>query len=677
MSPDANSLLSLSERIVFLALIALFGLQALRTYYRRLALINRGQSRAGACENLTTRCMRFLAYVPGQWSNLRSVTPKDPGGAVHFALFWSLLLFSVYYLLFLILGEGIGIDNSFLQSRPAQTLSYLADFLGILLIAALLFGLIRRAVVKPFRLGPDYEVSLFLFVTLAGTALLLCFYLLGALRLNLGITLQTGPITAALAGLFSPESMDLELQRNSFHVLWWLQAAIICCFLLYVPFSEHQHALFAPINILAGKIAPRQGTFQPRTMDTTYNGLKNPEDFSGKQLLELYGCAQCGRCQEVCPAVAAGKALSPKKIIQDLRVWMDDSGDIHPFWKKKKDSAGDDAPGIRVMDEEIWACNTCMACAEVCPALVSSMDKIVDLRRDRVLADAKLYPEVAGLFRTLDNFGDTFGIGSAHRENWAIDRRVKILNGDNETEYLFWVGCQTSFGDRAKSNAAHLTNLLARCGKDVAILGRQESCCGDPSRRLGNEYQFASFAKRNISMLNGLEFKKIVTYCPHCYNVLKNEYPQFGSSFEVVHYTEVLEELVQNGTLKFRKSTTARVAYHDPCYLARANDITSGNRVIDAMPGMELQPLEQSGNNTFCCGGGGGAMWMRDTGTSKVNALRAQQLGKTDPDLVVSSCPYCQIMLDDGVRSLDDETIQCRDLLEIVAETAIIEEARS
>jgi len=660
--------LTWSERLSFLALLAVVAVLALRTCYRRYALVRSGRSADLPAETLAGRLRRFLLLVPGQWSNLRTVSWRDPGGAQHLVLFWSALWLAGYYLVFLVLGEAAGLFGRLPELPLARAYLQVAEILGLLLLVALVWGVVRRAWLQPARLGPDFEVGLFLKITAGALLLLGCFFLLAGLRLNLGLSTHPGPISGWLAPLLQLLPGGAGGQNLLFHLCWWVQAGLLACFLFYIPYSDHQHALFAPFNILASVAQPR-GRLAKLAMDRSYRGVNDVAGFTWKQLLELYGCAQCGRCQDACPAHAAGKALSPKKIIQDLRVWMDDQGRIRPFWKGARQEVASPDAADRVTDAELWACTTCMACAQACPALVSALDKVVDLRRDRVLTKSACYPEVVNLFRDLENHGDIFGKGRATREDWAVGRDLKVLGEGEAADTLFWVGCQSAFHDRGKVSAVRLAEILTRCGIDLAILGKAESCCGDPFRRLGNEYQFQNFARRNIEMLSRRRFNRIVTYCPHCYNTLKNEYPQLGGSFEVVHYTELFADLLAKGRLSLAPANGARVAYHDPCYLARGNDLTAGHEVLAALPGVQPLPLDRSRQQTFCCGGGGGAMWMRESGGDKINELRVRQLTADNPEVIATSCPYCVVMLEDGLKSLGLENVVCQDLIDLVRET--------
>ncbi len=669
MISGVESVLTSPERLALFLLLGVVALMAAWTVCRRCALIGQGRSVAPVDEPSGGRLKRFLLYVPGQLSNLRGVSLSDPAGIQHLVLFWGGIILSLYYLIFFIVGDGFGVQNLVRENFPARIFLAVTEILGVLLLVALAWGVFRRTVLRPGRLGPDFEGGLFLGITLSAAVLLFCLFSLEGLRFTFKVTSYAGPVSGLLAGWFMGISDGPDSLASLFHIAWWVQGVILACFMFYVPYSSHQHALFAPFNIFASSPQPT-GRLSVIAMDDSYRGLSGVKDFTWKQLLEFYGCTQCGKCQDACPANAAGKPLSPKKVIQDLRIWVDETGNLVPFWKGgNKGGNGNcaDAAG-RVSDEELWSCTTCMACVQACPAFISSVDKIVDLRRDRVLSRSRFFPELTNLFRDLENFGDVFGRSRSRREDWAVGRSVKVLTSDNQADTLFWVGCQAAFHDRHQKSATSLVKVLRRAGVDLAIMGKGELCCGDPMRRLGNEYQYQNFVRRNIEQLKKLRFKRIVTYCPHCYNTLKNEYPQFDGKFEVVHYTELLGDLISSGKLSPKKSEPVKVAYHDPCYLARGNGVVKGREILASLPGTTPLEVERSGEKTFCCGGGGGAMWMRDTGGAKINEMRVKELAKDNPGIIATSCPYCVVMLEDGARSLGLENVKCKDLIELVSE---------
>lgn len=668
MTSGLESVVTSPERYAVFTLLVMAAGVAVRTLYRRCGLIRLGRPASPAAEPPGERVKRFLLYVPGQLSNMRNISGHDLAGLQHLMLFWGGLVLPVYYLVFFFVGDGLGVQQTLRDSGAATVFLFLTEICSLLILVALAWGWVRRAFLKPSRLGPHFEGTLFLVITLAAYALLLSLFTLEGVRYAVGTTPHAGPVSGLLAGWLQGVGGGPDALAAAFHVAWWVQGAIIACFIVYVPYSTHQHALFAPFNILASTPQPK-GMIPALAMDGSYRGVSGLNGFTWKQLLELYGCTQCGRCQDACPASTAGKPLSPKKVIQELRVWMDETGNIRPFWKgAKKGGEPCGEAGGRVSDAELWSCTTCMACVQACPAFVSPLDKIVDLRRDRVLARSSFFPEVATVFRDLETFGDVFGKGRARREDWALGRNLTVLAPGGEADTLFWVGCQASFHDRSRQNAVNLVEVLARAGVELAILGSGELCCGDPMRRFGNEYQFQSFARRNIERLKKLRFKRIVTYCPHCFNTLRNEYPQLGGEFEVVHYTELLRDLIGSGKLPMKKALPAKVVYHDPCYLARGNGLAMGREILAGLPATTVLDVERSGEKTFCCGGGGGAMWMRDTGGGKINELRVKELVAGEPQVVATSCPYCVVMLEEGIRSLGLEKVACKDLVEIVRE---------
>lgn len=659
-------MLTSPERFTVFFLLCAVAIVGGWTVCRRIALIRRGRSAKATAEPAGERLKRFLLYVPGQLSNLRNVSAGDAAGIQHLLLFWGGIVLPLYYLIFFFIGDGLGVQQLIRENLPARLFLAVTEIFGLLLLLALVWGVVRRTVRKPARLGPDFEGGLFLGITFASYALIFSLFTIEALRYTFNMTSYAGPVSGLLAGWFGGVPGGAASLTGLFHAAWWVQGIILVCFIFYVPYSSHQHALFAPFNILVTPPTPA-GMFPAVAMDDSYRGLAGVQEFTRKQLLEFYGCTQCGRCQDACPANAAGKPLSPKKVIQDLRIWLDETGNLVPFWKGESKGNFAEAAG-RVTDDELWSCTTCMACVKACPAFVSSLDKIVALRRDRVLAQSRFFPELINLFRDLENFGDVFGAGRSRREDWATGRDVKVLANGGEADTLFWVGCQAALHDRHQKSAISLVTVLRRAGVDLAIMGKNELCCGDPMRRLGNEYQYQNLVRRNIEQLKKLRFKRIVTYCPHCHNSLKNEYPQFGGEFEVVHYTELLGDLLRSGKLSPKGSEPVRVAYHDPCYLARGNGIVEGREILASLPGTTPLDIGRSGEQTFCCGGGGGAMWMRDTGGAKINEMRVQELAKDNPDVIATSCPYCVVMLEDGARSLGLEKVKCRDLVEIVSE---------
>lgn len=659
---------TVAEKIGFALLMILSAGASASVFRKRWMLIRQGRPVPERAEGKSEGWRRVLAYVPGQWYGLKNLAAGDPAGIQHLFLFWGSVLFLGNWLLVAIPGDLLGFQAQAREWPIFMWFPFAGDIAGVLVLAGLAWGIVRRVVFRPARLGPDFEIGLYLRICLGACALVASCFALEAVRLDLHLVSRAGPVSTLCAAWIGEWMPAPGAVRTMYHACWFLQAVAAAGFLLYIPYSGHQHPFYAPVTIFHGPHRPA-GMLKSVVLDDAYRGVRAAGDLDRRQLTELYACTMCGRCQDACPAASVGKPLSPKRIVQELRQDTDASGGIRAPWNSGKIGRKETGRelGGGVAGDALWSCTTCMACVAVCPVHVSPLDKIVELRRDRVLMKSGFFPEVASLLREAETFGDVFGKGKAHREDWALGKNLNVLTAPGGAKILFWVGCYGAFHDRAKTVVAAIADLLGRIEPEFAILGKGELCCGDPVRRLGNEHMFQKFARMNIDYLNRLDIGKIVTYCPHCHNVLKNEYPAFGGDFEVVHYTELLAAWAEQGLLVPGRGKSVRVAYHDPCYLARGSGIVDApRRVLCALPGVEQCGLRNSGAETFCCGGGGGTMWMREIGGNKINERRARELSEAAPDLIATSCPYCLIMLEDGLKNLGLDSIACKDVAEIV-----------
>jgi Fe-S oxidoreductase len=438
--------------------------------------------------------------------------------------------------------------------------------------------------------------------------------------------------------------------------LAWAHLTVIAVFLAYLPYSKHLHIGTAPVNVWMARTRKR-GRLEPLRFDVPDDelrfGVATIFDLTRKEVVDAFSCTECGRCQDVCPAHATGKLLSPKLLIMGVRDQL--------FAQSAEPIVGNGVP-----EEMIWDCVTCGACVEACPVSIEHVDHIVDLRRSRLMVDSSFPAEAEPMLRDVERASNPWGKPQTERAAWAAELGVRVLEpGDPAPEYLYWVGCAASFDERAKKSAESTAKLLQKAGVDFAILGPREGCTGDPARRMGNEYVFQAAAEQNVATLNEQGVTKIVASCPHCFNTLANEYGDFGGSYEVLHHTELLAELVDEGRLA-PVAGSASITYHDSCYLARHNDVRMEPRKLLNVIGQPVE-MKRNGKNTFCCGAGGAHMWMEERG-SQINVERAREAAETGAETLAVACPFCTVMLDDGVREVGAE-MRVADVATLLAES--------
>ena len=517
----------------------------------------------------------------------------------------------------------------------------LVDVFATLVLVGVAGALWIRKVQRPARLQGSHlgeaDVILAMIATIA-----LSLLLWHACRIALGLNewpASWSPVANLLSGLFGRNSVTRVLER----VFVWVHVLTILAFLAYLPRSKHLHILSAAVNVWFGRTGPG-GRLEPLRFDDPAVpeeeirfGAGTIADLNFKEVLDTFSCTECGRCQDACPAFATGKVLSPKLVIMGLRdqVFAQDCGPL--------------VPGA-VPEESVWDCVTCGACVQACPVSIEHVDHIVDLRRHLVMVDSNFPAEADPMLRDIERASNPWGRAQSERADWASSLGVRVLEpGDPAPEYLYWVGCAASFDERARVGAESTAKLLKAAGVDFAILGPRESCTGDPARRMGNEYVFQGFAEQNVSELNDAGVRKIVASCPHCFNTLANEYPDFGGRYEVIHHSELLASLVREGRLVPERSDALSVTYHDSCYLARHNDVIAAPREVLGAVADPIE-MERSGKRTFCCGAGGAHMWMEERG-KPINEARVREAAATGADTLAVACPFCAVMLGDGVQS--------------------------
>ncbi len=614
-------------------------------------------------------------------------------GIMHALLFWGALL--------LLLGTAMDVIDHyitsnlgvpFLHGNTYLAFSFLNDLGGVMLIVGVIIAFVRRYIQKPDRLDNILDDA---------TALSLIF-----------VVVVTGFITEGLRILVTADHFTelpiMSWEKWSFlgygfakafeggsnlmgwyQGLWWFHSVLVIGAIIYVSlaFNRLTHIIVSPVNVFFRSLEPK-GALRTIDLENTERfGASKIQDFTWKDLLDLDSCTRCGRCQDNCPAYLSGKPLSPKKVIQDLKAVMTKEG---PSLLKTRpavaaaenpgqggnpgggDNPGETKPSIIgdiITEDVIWACTTCRACHEQCPVFIEPINKIIEMRRNLVLEQTQ-FPETAmGALRSMEQRGHPWRGTMATRTDWADGLGIKPLSDNKEVDILYWVGCTGALEERNMKVATAVGKVLKAAGVNFGILGNEETCCGEPARRIGNEYLFQTLAQQNVETLNNYGVKKIVTSCPHCYNTLKNEYPQFGGKYEVVHHTEFIADLLKQGKLKVAHKLDKKATYHDSCYLGRYNDIYQAPREV-LRSVSQTSPLEMKNHMSkgFCCGAGGGRMFMEEQIGARINQMRTREALQTSAEVLASACPYCLQMFEDAIKALEAEgKIKAMDVAEIVA----------
>jgi Fe-S oxidoreductase len=644
------------------------------------------------------------AEVIGQRKLLKWTVP----GLAHAFTFWGFIV------LLLTIIEAYG--NLFSRTFAIPGIGHWAfiGFIEDLFAVAVLAGIITFAVIR-LRHQPEREGRKSRFAGshtgVAWVTLGMIFGVIATLLAYRGAQINTG-VFPYRHGAFASQIVGHWLAplgsgvNSVLEVVFLLaQLAVVLGFLVFVTYSKHLHIFLAGLNVLFSRrpdglrgLEPmRSGgkvlDFEEADPDTDVFGLGKIEDFTWKGLLDMGTCTECGRCQSQCPAWATDKPLSPKMIILDLRdhalakaPWTlagsDEAREALPdavkFEAGRPLVGGKDVNGV-IDPDALWACTNCGACVEECPVDIEHIDHISGMRRHQVLIESAFPVEAAGMLKNLENKGDPWGMGGARRTDWmeGLDFEVPVADGqlDPEVEYLFWVGCAGALEDRAKKTTRAIATLLHQAGVNFAVLGPAETCTGDPARRIGNEFVYSMLAAQNIETLNdaGLAAgaaagagKTIVASCPHCFNTIANEYPQLGGNYEVVHHTQLLAKLVEQGKITPVTAVEEKITYHDPCFLGRHNKVfTPPREIMEQVPGVQTQEMHRCKNRGFCCGAGGARMWMEERTGKRINTERIDEALGTDPDTISTGCPYCLVMLGDAVAA-KKASGEAKDTLEVV-----------
>ena len=642
-------------------------------YYRVVRLVRQGNSVA-RFDHLWQRTSGAISIVLGQRKVLQRVPKKDWAGIGHALIFWGFLSFSLSYLIFIFVGSiWHAFPETLLTATGVRVYSAYLDILAVVLLVMLAWALVRRWVVQPRRLSFDLTRNLDSVIVVAMIAALMVSTLLthGFFVASGGVGPEAQVLVGgALGRWFNAMGISQGAANVLQGVFWWVHLGIILGFAIYIPFSKHMHMVAAPLNAFFRSLEPRGALASMDLENAERFGAGRVQDFTWKQLLDGFACAVCGRCTDACPANLTGKALSPMHIVENLKDHMVAIG--HQGVRNPEHTEPTPLIGQAIPEQAIWDCVSCGACMEECPVVVEHIPTIMDMRRFLVLEESKIPETGMNALLSMEQRGHPWRGTQFSRTDWAEGLDVPTIAENPGAEVLFWVGCTGALEQRSQGIARSMVKVLKSSGVDFAILGEEETCTGDPARRMGNEYLFQILAQGAIETLNRHKVTKIVTICPHCFNTMRNEYPIFGGDYQVLHYSQYVDELIKDGRVKPIKMVNTTMAYHDSCFLGRHNGVYDEPRnVAKAIPGLKLVEMEpRCRERGFCCGAGGGHMWIEESQGTRINHARTDHFLETDADTVGVSCPFCMQMMTEGIQAKGmDQSKQAKDVLELLAES--------
>jgi Fe-S oxidoreductase len=676
-------LFSSTAGVLMLAVIAFFGFRILR-----FVSVLRIGSADDRFDQLPRRVMEVLKGVAGHDRMIR----RKYSGILHLAIFYG----------FVLLGTSIiqvfaeAVMPGFKPDPPLVNtlIALVQDVFAVLVLGGVVMALYNRFFIHPLRYVGSHEddgirilfgIALVMLTQLGSTGS----------RLNLndnpayGIDPSTSwrPVSQSVSAMLTAVGVTAGNADFVHHAFLFANVVVVLGFLAYLPISKHQHIYLSIENIFFRNLKPIGALPLLDIENTTHYGNSRIEQFTWKNLLDLYTCTECGRCQDQCPAYLTDKPLSPKMLIMDMRDHLHERTPQLiklagvPLEAREEASAKIEAEapaghkpliGGTILEETLWSCTMCGACMNECPVLIEHVPKIAEMRRSLVLEESRMPKQAESALRSIENSGNPYALGNATRGDWARDLGVRTYAEHPDAEYLYFVGCAASFDEANQKVAASIVRVLQSAGIDFAILGKEETCNGDPARRIGNEYLFQVQAEANITTFKKYEVKKVLTGCPHCFNTIKNEYPQLGFEAEVIHHTEFINQLIADGRVKLWPDTVAALAgktvtYHDPCYLGRWNNVYEpGRHILEKINGLESIEMHRHGRQAFCCGAGGGRMWMEETLGKRINRERIQHAHEVEADVVATACPFCLTMMLEGASS-QNLAIDVADVAQLVA----------
>ncbi|MDO9334559.1 MAG: (Fe-S)-binding protein [Dehalococcoidales bacterium] len=634
--------------------------------YQLLKLLSLGRENKKP-GNLIKQTFLAIGHMIIQECQFKNIRKKDRAGIGHLFMVWGFLLFVTYYFFFIVIASGFGISETMEHNAIYTIYCWVMDIAAPFVFIGAVWGIIRRYFFLPKRLEGQrtWEALLILI-----TVLLHPITHVGKIATQIaagsppaGLGISTPPLSTALSNLYTNVG-----SVAGWHAFWfWSHWGFVLLVLAIIGYTRYLHVPAAIINDI---LRPqKKGELSLIDLkDRRTFGTARVDNFTQKQLLDTYACVVCGYCQDACPATNTGKPLNPRLIIRDVKANLMTNGPLIHHKKEpvipligsgKEGSIGEDA---------LWACTTCWACMEVCPVYIEHVPKIIDMRRHLVQMQSKFPEELLNFFENMEQRSNPWGIAPADRAKWATDITVKPFE-TGKTEYLFYVGCFGAFDARARQVTLAIARVLDAAGVSWGILGRDEKCCGDSLRRLGNEFVFDRMAQENIKLFRDKGITKIITECPHCFTTLKNDYAQYGAKLDVIHHTELFDRLIKEGKLKLKPTDLGTLVFHDSCYLGRHNGIYQPPRdVITAATGIAPIEMERNHKRGFCCGAGGGRMWLEEKTGKRINIERVEEALKQNPKTICVSCPYCMTMFEDGLKDKGaDKQVRVLEVAEIVA----------
>ncbi len=692
----------MTQALFILLLAASLAFFARTTWLFGRAVFAGGADPRPRLDQLPGRIADVGIYFFGQ-KKVAEEGPQHRSSKHHLFIFWGFLIITIATADTVISSAIPGISLTRLPDLINMPLYAVIDVFNLIVLVMVTWAVIRRTVVKPALIPWNLDAGLILggIGTLMITHFFMHAYEISGVLAAGGTAPSYLPISSAIAHWLAPLAPDVAERGHA--VAYWLHVLILLTFLNYLPYSKHIHLLGALPNIFTrNRSARRMDLPKLNLEDENQWGVGKFEQFSWKSLLDTYACTECARCSNYCPAYGTGKNLSPMQLVHDIRYEMLDRVQLHDeiaeleeqvqgldeFNHGHESADGDFAKqrladakheletmpkltGGRVAEDTLWACTTCGACQEVCPVFIEHPLKILQMRQNLVLEQEKTPPELQRTYRNMERQSNPWGIGNDQRMDWAKDLEVPTIEDHPDPEYILWVGCAGAFDSRIIKQTRAMVKVLNTAGVDYAVLGHSEACTGDPARRTGNEMLFQQLAEQNVETLKAAKAKKVVTSCPHCLHTLKHDYPQFGGEFEVVHHTQLIDQLYATGKLKSdaNNAPVGSITYHDSCYLGRWNrEFDAPRDVIAAVGVPNVVEMRRSKQYGFCCGAGGGRMFIEEKDGQRVNENRTAEVVETGADAVAVACPFCNIMLTDGMKQKNlEDKIEVIDIAELVA----------